>query len=154
MGRGFSLIELVVVVVVIGIIAVIAIPRLTRGASHSGEAALRSDLDVLRRSIELYRAEHGGNYPAVDSFVSQMVSFSDLSGSSFSSTADPAGGIVYGPYLQAIPPVPIGSKKGKTAVAANHGATTAWCYGESPGHIHAATLGVEVDADGVKYSDY
>jgi prepilin-type N-terminal cleavage/methylation domain-containing protein len=64
MPRAFSLIELVIVIVIIGIIAAIAIPRVSRGASNAGEAALKADLRVLRNAIEQCRAHRAdGSYP-------------------------------------------------------------------------------------------
>ena len=63
---GFSLIELVMVMVIIGAISAIAIPRLTRGASRSGAVALKADLAMFRKAIELYRAEHQGRAPNGD----------------------------------------------------------------------------------------
>ncbi len=151
--KGFSLIELVIVVVIIGIIAVIAIPRMTRGASNSGASALRGDLAVLRNAIELYRAEHEGAFPTLASFVSQMTSFSNFAGSSFSSIADQAGGIIYGPYLKALPPLPIGAKKGATGVDSTDTVGTGWIYTEVSGDIKCNTT-TETDPDGTAYNTY
>ncbi|MAE60781.1 MAG: hypothetical protein CMJ49_05420 [Planctomycetaceae bacterium] len=151
--RGFSLIELVVVVVIIGVISMIAIPRMTRGASNAGAASLRADLAVLREAIELYRAEHDGLMPQVASFVSQMTSFSNLAGNSFDSQVNVGSRIVYGPYLQAIPAVPVGTKKGNAAVGPPAAAAAVgWVYDQSTGHIRTSSLGT--DADGVDYFDY
>ena len=66
--RAFSLIELVIVVVIIGIIGAMAIPRMSRGSKGASENALRGDLAVLRNSIELYAAEHDGDYPTLLNF--------------------------------------------------------------------------------------
>ena len=120
--RGFSLIELVVVIVIIGVIAIIAIPRMTKGATNAGGVALRQDLALLREAIELYRAEHDGQFPNADSFTSQMTELSNLAGSSFSTKADVPGGIIYGPYLRDIPPLPVGLMKGANGVADTHAA--------------------------------
>src|SRR5215212_5983808 len=78
--RGFSLIELVIVVVIIGIIAAIAIPRLSRGASGAADSALSGNLSVLRNAIDLYATEHGGSYPALSTFDTQLTQFTDASG--------------------------------------------------------------------------
>ncbi len=63
-NSAFSLLELVIVVVIIGIIAAIAIPRMSRGARGADESALKGDLAILRNAIDLYAAEHGGNFPS------------------------------------------------------------------------------------------
>src|SRR5689334_14471462 len=72
---GFSLIELVIVVVIIGIIAAIAIPRLSRGSAGAADSALSGNLAVLRNAVDLYATEHGGTYPAVATFDSQLTQF-------------------------------------------------------------------------------
>ena len=145
--------ELVVVVVIIGVISVIAVPRMTRGATNAGTSSLRADLAVMRQAIELYRAEHDGKLPQVVSFVSQMTSFSNLGGNVFSSEAAPGSGIIYGPYLRAIPPVPVGTKKGNTTVGPPPAAgAVGWVYDQAIGHIRTSSIGT--DGDGVDYVDY
>lgn len=151
--KGFSLVELVIVVVIIGIIAVIAIPRMTRGASNSSASALRGDLAVMRNAVELYRAEHDGQFPTLASFVSHMTSFSNLAGDSFDTVANVGSGIIYGPYLKAIPPVPVGAKKGATGVDSSDTAGTGWIYDEATGDILCNTT-TETDGDGTAYNTY
>lgn len=153
--NAFSLVELVIVLVIIGVIAAIAVPRLTRAATGAGAAALRADLAALRNAIELYRAEHEGVYPAVARFADQMTKFSNTAGTAFATNADVAKGIVYGPYLQAIPPLPVGARKGQTGVTANDNAAGfGWIYDETTGTITAYTTVFEKDQDGKKYNRY
>src|SRR5213595_55361 len=102
---GFSLIELVIVVVIIGIIAAIAIPRLSRGSAGAADSAVSGNLAVLRSAIDLYATEHGGTYPTVGTFSSQMTQYSDASGS-FS--ASKSATMIYGPYLRSVPTLPVG----------------------------------------------
>src|SRR5213592_1193770 len=99
-NSGFSLIELVIVVVIIGIIAAIAIPRLSRGSAGAADSAVSGNLAVLRSAIDLYATEHGGGYPSVGTFDSQLTQYTDSSGS-FS--ASKSGNFIYGPYLRKIP---------------------------------------------------
>src|SRR5215212_8137789 len=80
-SSGFSLIELVIVVVIIGIIAAIAIPRLSRGSAGAADSAVSGNLAVLRSAIDLYATEHGGTYPTVGTFDSQVTQYTDTSGS-------------------------------------------------------------------------
>jgi type II secretory pathway pseudopilin PulG len=98
--RCFSLVELVIVIVLIGVIAAIAIPRLSSGATGSGDAALKQSLKVLRDAIERYAAEHGGDFPAFradpseghaanseGAFQSQLTRFSSRSGATSGSAS-------------------------------------------------------------------
>ncbi len=149
--RGFSLIELVIVVVIIGIIAAIAIPRMSRGASGAADSALASNLAVLRSAIDLFQTEHGGVFPLEAKFEAQLTTFSDDGGTP-NATKDSTH--IFGPYLRAIPPLPVGAKKGAVGVAAADGAGIGWIYDEDTGAIHANTVAGELDARGVLYSAY
>ncbi|MDX2132049.1 MAG: prepilin-type N-terminal cleavage/methylation domain-containing protein [Planctomycetota bacterium] len=152
--RGFSLIELVIVVVIIGIIAAIAIPRMSRGAAGAADAALSGNLTILRNAIDLFHTEHGGtdaDWPKVLTFEAQLTTYTKLDGTA---NATKTGEFIFGPYLRAIPPLPVGSKKGQTGVAAAVGATVGWVYDESTGAIQAALADGEVDANGKKYNAY
>ena len=140
--RGFSLIELVIVVVIIGVISAIAIPRLTRGANNATATALKGDLAVLRGSIELYRAEHEGTFPTAAGFANQMTLYTKIDGTGAAAAADPATGVIYGPYIRAIPALPVGAKKGSTGVAAADGAGVGWIYTAASGSIVSTTTRV------------
>ncbi len=152
--KGFSLVELVIVIVIISVIAAIAIPRLTRGANNAGSAALRGDLAVLRNAIELYRAEHEGKFPTETNFVDQLTQYSNAAGTSFATTANVGTGIVYGPYLKAVPVVPVGTNKGDSGVAAADGAGVGWIYDESNGNITVNLPDTDIDQDGNRYNLY
>src|SRR5206468_11939598 len=86
-AKGFSLIELVIVVVIIGIIAAIAIPRLSRGAAGAADSALSGNLSVLRNAIDLFATEHGGTYPAVATFATQLTQLTGGSGGTVTAKA-------------------------------------------------------------------
>jgi len=131
--HGFSLVELVIVIVIIGVIAAIAIPRISRGAAGADESALRGNLAVLRSSIDMYAAEHGGSFPgstaagtaATDgvgttqtaaALISQLIMFSKADGT-VKVTKDAANGFKFGPYLRkGMPPAPVGPNRGETTV--------------------------------------
>lgn len=149
--NAFSLIELVIVVVIIGIIAAIAIPRMSRGATGAGDSALTADLKVLRSALDLYQAEHGGTYPTVANFVSALTTYSDATGSTFSATKTAT--CYLGPYLRAVPPVPVGPKKGSSGVAAADAAGIGWLYTVGSGTI-TANVTTETDDKGVLYINY
>lgn len=154
--NGFSLIELVIVVVIIGIIAAIAIPRLSRGSAGAGDSAVSGDLAVLRSAIDLYATEHGGTYPSVASFTTEMTEYSDSTGSV---SLTKVGNAIYGPYLRSIPSLPVGANKGQTGVAdatsATQGAAgSGWFYNATSGVINTNCGTAEQDTTGKAYNTY
>lgn len=152
--RGFSLIELVIVVVIIGVLAAIAIPRLSRGAAGASESALSGNLKTLRTALDLYASEHGGAYPTTANIVAALTTYTDDTGAT---SATKTGNYIYGPYLRAIPTLPVGAKKGQTGIDVVANASTAtigWIYDPTTGTIRANTISTEVDAKGNQYSTY
>ena len=131
-SKGFSLIELVIVVVIIGIIGAIAIPRMSRGSDGAAVSALTGNLAVMNKAVELYAVEHGGDYPAAVKITTQLLSQTNTHGNN--PTGD-VGEMVYGPYLRAIPPLPLGDKKGNTGIALNDGDGVGWIYRPARGII-------------------
>jgi len=158
--RGFSLIELVIVVVIIAIIGAIAIPRMSRGASGAGDSALIQNLAVLRTAIDLYATEHGNVYPAVGDLKNHLTMYSDASGGTVAATKDAATGVIYGPYLRQVPPLPVGRNKGGTDFIAafaepNAGVPSGgWIYNATTGAVTANTTTDEKDEALKLYSDY
>lgn len=150
-ARAFSLVELVIVVVILGIIAAIAIPRMSRGAQGAVESRLRSDLAVLRSAINLYAAEHNATFPATATFAAQLTGYTDIDGNT---NATKTGAYIYGPYIEAIPALAVGSNKGKSGVAAATGPTIGWIYLQASGTISANLPVGEVDSSGVPYANY
>lgn len=149
--RAFSLIELVIVVVIIGIIGAIAIPRMSRGAAGASDSALTANLAVLRNAIDLFQSEHNGTYPAVGTIVAQLTTYTDDTGAA-QAAADATH--IYGPYLRAIPPLPVTApRKGQTGIAAADAATIGWIYTAATGTIKANTT-TEADARGIAYNTY
>lgn len=153
---GFSLIELVIVVVIIAIIGAIAIPRMSRGAAGAADAALVGDLAVLRNALDLYATEHGGVYPTVTNFETQLTLFSDANGGTSASKTTTH---IYGPYLRKIPPLPVGTHKGSAVVvdgsSGTLGVTTGgWFYNPSTGSIQANIAAGEKDTAGKDYNTY
>lgn len=152
---GFSLIELVIVVVIIGIIGAIAIPRMSRGADGAAESALVANLSVLRNAIDLYAAEHNGNYPtSATTITDQLTKMTDAAGN----VDDGAAGsdYIYGPYVRQIPPLPVesevaGAQTSRTFAAVAGTANAGWVYDASTGQVVAnSTL---QDAEGNAFND-
>ena len=152
-GRAFSLIELVIVVVIIGIIGAIAIPRMSRGSEGAQDAALVANLAVLRNALDLFQTEHGGTFPAFADMPDALLEDSDVGASTYGAK-DGSNGIIYGPYLRAIPPLPVGAGKGVNTIVSSADGTGGWVYNESTGHISANTGATEKDAQETLYSDY
>lgn len=150
--KAFSLIELVIVVVIIGIIGAIAIPRMSRGAEGASDSALVANLAVLRNAIDLFVTEHEGAIPAAADIENALTQYSNLAADDYG-TKDAAAGRIYGPYLRAIPPLPVGAKKGENGIAAADGATIGWIYNATTGQITANTT-TEADALNVLYNTY
>jgi type II secretory pathway pseudopilin PulG len=148
---------LVIVVVIIGVIAAIAVPRISRGARGAGDAALRANLASLRSVIDLYAAEHNGNFPDVAAFEAQLTTFTDSQGDAVD-TKDATH--IYGPYLRVIPGLPVNGGgaasdgiKGDNQVAAATASGVGWIYTEVTGTIVANT-GTAEDEDTTLYTDY
>jgi type II secretory pathway pseudopilin PulG len=150
------LIELVIVVVIIGIIAAIAIPRLSRGSAGAADSALSGNLAVLRNAIDLYATEHGGTYPALATFDTQLTQYTDSAGTPSASKTATA---IYGPYLRKVPPLPVGANKNSVVLvdgsSGSAGASAgAWFYNATTGDVKANCPDAEVDASGKKYNTY
>ena len=147
---GFSLLEVVIVVAIIAILAAIGIPRMSRGSKGANDSALSGDLAVLRNAIELYSAEHGGSYPSGTDIADQLTQYSDVSGGfgAKSSTR------IYGPYIRTVPPMPVGTKKGKTGIATATDPNSGWIYEPSTGKIRADAGALEADDTGKLYINY
>ncbi len=148
--------ELVIVVVIIGIVAAITIPRMSRGASEAGAAALISDLSVMRSALLHYAAEHNGNYPTDNTtFSSQFTQYTDELGGV---NATKSATHLYGPYLSKIPPLPVGKNKGKSAVVAGKNPgnkkSGGWWYDKKTGELRANCKDTEVDDAGIPYNTY
>jgi general secretion pathway protein G len=146
--KGFSLIELLIVTVIIALIAAIALPRLSRGASGASDAALVNDVELLRKAVELYAAEHGGTYPTVANFRKQLTKYTDVDGNMSNQSIPP---FIYGPYLSDIPSLPVGNGGTKVGAAAAPG--VAWIYDANSGTILVNTT-TEADATGRLYNTY
>jgi general secretion pathway protein G len=150
---GFSLVELVIVIVILAVISAIALPRISRGAKGADDSALGQNLAVLRSAIEMYAAEHGGDFPTVNDFVEQMTQYSDKAGVT-SSTRDTTTGKIYGPYLYRIPPLTVGDNAGQNDVAAAPGPGVGWIYDAATGKLSANVATGVAGPNGVDYADW
>ena len=142
------------VVVILAIIAGVAIPRMSRGASGAGEAALKQNLKSLRTAIELYRSEHNGQFPSEDDCKRQLIRYPDIDGG-YNGKATATH--IYGPYLYKIPRLPVGGNAGndgiKTTGVLGNG-TRGWFYDHETGSIRSNTKDTELDSNGNPYNTY
>ena len=152
--RAFSLLELVIVVVIIGIIAAIAIPRMSRGSAGAANSALSGNLAVLRGAIELFAAEHGGKFPKLATIEAQLTKYTDSSNTTAAVDAKDKDH-PFGPYLRAVPPLPVGANKGSTTFTDTMGAGGfGWVYDEDTGEVRANCADTELDDADSKYNQY
>lgn len=164
--RAFSLVELVIVVVIIGVIAAIAVPRISRGAKGAGDSSLRGSLAGIRNAIDMYAAEHSGDFPADDvadtetELIAQLTKKTDALGNV--GTTD--GVHIYGPYLRGgFPALPVCDRKGDKTVKliatgppAPDGlpAGTGWVYAKDTGEFAPNCNAGEADEQLVDYNTY
>jgi general secretion pathway protein G len=114
---AFTLIEMLIVVVILGVLAMLVVPQLADTADDAERNALRENLSLIRRAIEIYRVQHNNTYPgrirldatdkangrsqtpdeAVRAFVLQLSRYSAVDGS-VSVTKDAT--YRFGPYNQ------------------------------------------------------
>lgn len=125
---GFTLVELLIVVIILAILAAIVIPQFSGASTDAKESALDADLSALRSAIELYKVQHGSNYPGsvattggtcatkgtgasgtAQAWMDDLLMASDAAGNTCS--VSDATTYRYGPYLRkGIPPDPITGK--------------------------------------------
>ena len=105
----------------------------------------------------MYAAEHTGTFPAAATFEAQVTTYTDDNGAT---SATKTAVFKYGPYLRALPPLPVvgagaivGGAKGDTTVAAADAVGVGWIYTAASGTVVANT-GTAADEGSTLYSDY
>ena len=169
-AKGFTLIELLIVVIIIAILAAIAIPQFSNSSGDAQESASIANLTTMRSAIELYRAQHNGNYPSrapvgaapptacagvggsvadndEATMIAQLTMVSSASGHTCSV---PTAGYIYGPYVREIPMEPVTGAR-TIAVAINAAAlpstlaTTGWRFVNTTGALNIHSLRLSRD---------
>lgn len=132
---GFTLVELLVVIVVLAVLAAIVLPKFMDSGKRSKEAALKSDLKLVRNAISLFKTDTDLN----------PISLSDLAAATApaqgnNGTTDVAltAANWHGPYLQAVPTDPVGG--------------AAFTYTKTSGAVVSSTTGNGLD--GTAYSTW
>ena len=144
--KGFSLLEVIIVMAILAILAAIALPRLSRGSRGASDAALEEDLVALQKAIDLYATEHDGQFPSADNIAKQLTQYTNRQGQA-QATKDTLH--IYGPYLHAIPPLPVGHRRGNTRIASQDAEDVGWIYIPASGQIQANTSLAETTAEAV-----
>ena len=132
---GFTLVEVLIVVVIMAILAATIIPQFSDSTKDAKASSGKFNLHTLRAQIELYKAQHAGQPPAItgDS-LPQLTSKTDVSG-----TVGTGATHIYGPYIQQFPVNPFNdlatvkaaAQVPPTAVVADAG----WQYDQTSGQI-------------------
>lgn len=61
---GFTLIELLIVISIIGVLASLGVASFTSAQQKGRDASRKSDLDAVKKALELYKSDtSGGSYP-------------------------------------------------------------------------------------------
>jgi general secretion pathway protein G len=107
---GFTLIELLMVMVVLAVIAAIVIPKFYDRNKQAKEAALKSDLKVLRNAIASFQADTG-YYPLT---LNDLTASTSAGLSTANTGVDSTGASqtinstdFHGPYVQSVPNDPV-----------------------------------------------
>lgn len=128
---AFTLVEILTVVMILAIIGAIVVPQFAGASDDAKLNAVKSDLQMMRSQLELYRLQHGGQYPSsAANFPSQMTMYTDTS---HATSATKTGNYVLGPYLLDVPDNPFTSTNDVTTSAA--GTTKAWYYNPATGEF-------------------
>jgi len=134
--NAFTLIEVLIVVIIMAVLAATIIPQFASSTTDAQNSSLNFNVHTMRSQIELYKAQHLGNYPTLAKFVDQMTKPTNASGGA-------TGDTPYGPYvIDEIPKNPFNNDNTLVAVAAAGEKPTAivaggagWQYDETTGAI-------------------
>ncbi|MBW8016364.1 MAG: prepilin-type N-terminal cleavage/methylation domain-containing protein [Planctomycetes bacterium] len=102
---GFTLVEILIVVVILGILAAIVIPQFSQASSEARVSSVKSNLQMVRSQIELYKIQHGDVLPAgtATELVTRLTTKTNYNGAAYTAAMELAGDPSYGPYMQKWP---------------------------------------------------
>jgi type II secretory pathway pseudopilin PulG len=163
---AFTLVEILIVVVLLAILALVIIPMVSGSVTSARESAVAHDLNMLRRYVLIYTAQHlevAPGYPDGDrtqppteqAFVDQITLSSNASGQT---APVKTPGFPRGPYMQMIPVNPLNHKSTVQVLAdgdafpANGDDSHGWIYKPTIAEVRA-DCGAS-DENGKRYYDY
>ncbi|MBN2128745.1 MAG: type II secretion system protein [Sedimentisphaerales bacterium] len=164
--HGFTLVEVMIVVTILGILGALAMPVYTDHTTKAKEAAVRSNLSLIRAQIELYRLHHKGSAPGYTGGAATAPA--DLPWQFIGTTTDTGavsksktafGPFTLGPYLKKIPQNPFNDLDSiiyvpaatEFAVAAD-GTSSGWLYKKETGEFRLNSK--DTDSKGDFYYTY
>jgi general secretion pathway protein G len=136
-NSGFTLVEILVVVVVLGVLGAIVIPQFSPAATQAKTSRIRSDLQVTRVAIQMYKVQHNDELPGTTPGVALEQALTEKT--ELDGTLN-AGG-PYGPYLQMIPTNPFNELDTIEVDGVLGGGTHGWHFNTTTGDFHADTDG-------------
>lgn len=104
---GFTLVEILIVVVILGILAAIVIPQFSQASTEARGSNVKSNLQMIRSQIELYKIQHGDVLPTIadggDELIRVLTTKTNYDGVLYTGAMATAGDASYGPYMQKWP---------------------------------------------------
>jgi general secretion pathway protein G len=120
--RAFTLVEILIVVIILGILAAMIIPQFANASSDARETNLKTTLNNVRNSIEMFKAQHSERAPGLAGMWTLMTGLSDTTEWNVAA----ATGTHLGPYLQSPPINPMNQRTGVNSSATDPDA--GWYY--------------------------
>jgi hypothetical protein len=128
---------------------------MSRGAQGAADSALTANLSLLRNQLDMFKTEHGDVFPTLANLPNALTQYSDDASTGTTFSATKTGACYLGPYMRAIPPLPVGANKGSNTFTGTLGTAGAgWVYDATAGTIQANCADAETDAKGKKYNSY
>lgn len=161
-AKAFTMVEIMIVVTLLGILAAIVIPALASSTNTARETALASDINLLRRFVLIYAAQHQETEPgylAGSLSEANLIEQATEATDSMGRTANRGGtDCNRGPYMGKIPKNPINGKSSIQILADSASFPEAgdnshgWVYHAASGEIRVDSPGQ--DGAGHNYYDY
>ena len=102
--KGFTLVEILIVVVILGILAAIVIPQFSEASSEARASSVKSNLQMVRSQIELFKVQHNETLPGdVSGAASAAITMTEALTGKTDSTGAASDTGAYGPYVQSFP---------------------------------------------------